>query len=58
MWTRKSEERSLDDLRMLHRVQYGLVNVRTNGELVLCATQTDSAEGWVIHAFKARPDKP
>ncbi|MDX1502041.1 MAG: hypothetical protein R3325_06730 [Thermoanaerobaculia bacterium] len=32
--------------------------VRTNGELVLCATQTDSAEGWVIHAFKARPDKP
>ena len=54
VWTRKTGRRKLDRARILDRVNYGLVNVRTDGELVMCATQTDAGGGWTTHAFPAR----
>lgn len=33
---------------------YGLVNVRTDGETILCATMDETGKGWVINKFKAR----
>lgn len=54
VWTRKSGRRSLNRARILDRVNYGLVNVRTDGEVILCATQTDAGGGWEMHAFSAR----
>ena len=39
---------------MMTRVHYGLVNVRTDGETVVCATIRETGEGWTVHAFNAR----
>jgi beta-lactamase superfamily II metal-dependent hydrolase len=35
-------------------VVYGLVNVRTDGETIVCATMNDARRGWNLHAFSAR----
>lgn len=35
-------------------IVYGLVNVRTDGETILCATMNDARRGWNIQAFPAR----
>lgn len=35
-------------------IVYGLVNVRTDGETILCATKNDARRGWNIHTFPAR----
>ncbi|MEX2124740.1 MAG: SH3 domain-containing protein [Woeseia sp.] len=57
VWTRKIGQQNLEKARILDRVNYGLVNVRTDGKLIMCATQRDSGGGWTIQAFKARfPD--
>jgi hypothetical protein len=54
VWTRKTGTKSLEKSRVLDRVHYGLVNVRTDGELIMCATQSDAGGGWKTHAFLAR----
>ena len=54
VWTRKTGQKALEGARVLDRVNYGLVNVRTDGELIMCATQKDSGGGWTVHAFTAR----
>ena len=36
---------------------YGLVNVRTDGKTIMCATMKETADGWSIHTFPARFDK-
>lgn len=54
VWTRKTGQKSLVRARVLDRVNYGLVNVRTDGGLIMCATQKDSGGGWTIHSFPAR----
>ena len=46
--------RSLKRLRMMESNIYGLVNVRTDGDLIMCASKRDSGENWTIHAFRAR----
>ncbi|MEM7529116.1 MAG: MBL fold metallo-hydrolase [Pseudomonadota bacterium] len=46
--------RSLRGLRMMESNVYGLVNVRTDGERVMCASKRDSGNRWTIHTFKAR----
>ncbi|AUP77386.1 ComEC/Rec2 family competence protein [Flavivirga eckloniae] len=40
--------------RILTKNHYGLVNVRTDGETIMCATMKESGEGWTIHTFPAR----
>ena len=40
--------------RIMTKLQYGLVNVRTDGNEIVCATMKESGEGWTIHKFNAR----
>ncbi len=40
--------------RIMEKNHYGLVNVRTDGDLVLCATLDETEEKWVSHTFPAR----
>jgi hypothetical protein len=35
-------------------VRYGLVNVRTDGNQIICATQREDGEGWTVRSFNAR----
>ena len=32
----------------------GLVNARTAGELIPCATTNETEEGWILHSLPAR----
>jgi beta-lactamase superfamily II metal-dependent hydrolase len=40
--------------RVMTKVHYGLVNVRTDGETIVCATMREAGGGWTVHSFKAR----
>ncbi|HKJ01502.1 MAG TPA: MBL fold metallo-hydrolase [Longimicrobiales bacterium] len=40
--------------RIMTRNHYGLVNVRTDGETILCATMREAGGGWTAHTFPAR----
>lgn len=40
--------------RVVHGVTYGLVNVRTDGERILCATLNEKEDRWEIESFAAR----
>ena len=40
--------------RIMEKNHYGLVNVRTDGELIMCATLDETEHKWVIHTFPAR----
>jgi hypothetical protein len=40
-------------MRVMEKNVYGLVNVRTDGELIMCASKRDDGEHWTIHAFAA-----
>lgn len=40
--------------RVMEKNVYGLVNVRTDGETIMCATKRDDGERWLIHHFNAR----
>lgn len=46
--------RSIFRSRLMTRVHYGLVNVRTDGETIVCATIRETGGGWTVHEFKAR----
>ncbi len=48
------KKRSLWRSRIMEKNHYGLVNVRTDGEVIMCATQDETAEDWLIHTFEAR----
>ena len=47
------DRKSLRRLRMMESNVYGLVNVRTDGELIMCASKRDSGDRWTIHWFDA-----
>ena len=40
--------------RIMGKNHYGLVNVRTDGEIILCATLDETEKKWVTHSFPAR----
>ncbi len=40
--------------RVMEKNHYGLVNVRTDGETVMCATMDETQEDWIVHTFPAR----
>jgi beta-lactamase superfamily II metal-dependent hydrolase len=40
--------------RIMEKNHYGLVNVRTDGETILCATLDETEQKWVTHSFPAR----
>ena len=52
------QRRSLWRSRILDKNHYGLVNVRTDGELIMCATMDETEDDWIIHSFKARAASP
>ncbi len=40
--------------RIMEKNHYGLVNVRTDGETIMCATLDETEKKWVTHCFPAR----
>ena len=40
--------------RILTKNHYGLVNIRTDGDTIMCATMKEAGGGWTVHTFKAR----
>ena len=46
--------RSMWRSRVMTKVHYGLVNVRTDGAKIMCATMRETGGGWTIHDFNAR----
>lgn len=48
------QRRPLWRSRILDRNHYGLVNVRNDGEIVMCATLDETEDDWLIHTFVAR----
>lgn len=46
--------RSLNGSRMVAGTVYGLVNVRTDGETILCATMNEARHTWQVQTVRAR----
>ncbi len=44
--------------RIMEKNHYGLVNVRTDGQTILCATMNETGEHWITHTFPARFQPP
>jgi beta-lactamase superfamily II metal-dependent hydrolase len=40
--------------RIMTKNHYGLVNARTDGRTIVCATMKESGDGWTVHSFPAR----
>ena len=53
-FTAKRATRRLKGAYLATGVRYGLVNVRTDGNQIICATQREDGEGWTVRSFKAR----
>lgn len=50
----KAAWKTLDKAFLLSGLVYGLVNVRTDGETILCATMNESDQSWQIKTLKSR----
>ena len=50
--SRKS--RTANQLYVVGGIVYGLVNVRTNGKKIICATLNENSAEWQVRTFKAR----
>src|SRR5690606_25751452 len=50
----RTESKSMDRLRVVSGIVYGLVNVRTDGSTILCATKNEGKQKWEIKKFKSR----
>lgn len=48
------KENSMDRLKVVDGIVYGLVNVRTDGEKILCATLNEGKEKWEVKSFNSR----
>jgi beta-lactamase superfamily II metal-dependent hydrolase len=48
------DTRSVWRSRVMTKTHYGLVNVRTDGHKIICATMRETGEGWTVHEFSAR----
>ncbi|GAA4435486.1 hypothetical protein GCM10023188_27520 [Pontibacter saemangeumensis] len=50
----KSKTKPLNKLRVIDGIVYGLVNIRTDGDKILCATLNESKQKWDIKTFSSR----
>lgn len=50
----KSKESVISRLRVVDGIVYGLVNVRTDGSKILCATLNEGKSKWEIKTFNSR----
>jgi hypothetical protein len=46
--------RSLDETFIVAGLIYGLVNVRTDGETILCATLNEKSNTWQVRKVRSR----
>ena len=53
LWAKNKEKRAWRS-RVMDKNHYGLVNVRTDGKTILCATLNETEKKWVCHSFPAR----
>jgi len=51
---RRAPTRNLDRAQIVSDLIYGLVNVRTDGERILCATRNEADLGWQIKTLRSR----
>lgn len=47
-------DRSLRGSHVVSGVVYGLVNVRTDGSTILCATRNETKNAWNVRTFDTR----
>lgn len=40
--------------RVMEKNHYGLVNIRTDGDTIICATLNETEQKWIVHSFPAR----
>ena len=50
----KRDSKSMRDAYVVTGLHYGLVNVRTNGDVIICATMKEMGGGWTVRSFNAR----
>ena len=50
----KKDEVKFEEAMVVGGLIYGLINVRTNGEKILCATLDESSSAWRIKTFNSR----
>ena len=50
----KDITKSMNRLKVVHGIVYGLVNVRTDGNKILCATLNEGKSKWEIKSFESR----
>jgi len=50
----EKKDRRLDGSYIVAGIVYGLVNVRTDGDLIVCATMNEAKKKWNIHTFRSR----
>lgn len=48
------KEKPLSELKVVDGIVYGLVNVRTDGENIICATLNEGKHKWEIKKFRSR----
>lgn len=50
----EKRSRSLAGAYVVSGIIYGLVNVRTDGETIMCATMNEAEKGWNVQVFEGR----
>ncbi|HEX6848568.1 MAG TPA: MBL fold metallo-hydrolase [Chitinophagaceae bacterium] len=50
----QKKEKTLDQLKVVDGIVYGLVNVRTDGQRIICATLNEGKHKWEIKEFSSR----
>ena len=50
----QTSPKSMNHLKVIDGIVYGLVNVRTDGKKILCATLNDGKSTWEIKSFNSR----
>lgn len=51
---KENQSKRLWRARVMQKTHYGLVNMRTDGETIMCATMNETESSWIIHTFPAR----
>lgn len=50
----RTRSKTIAASKIVAGLTYGLVNVRTNGEKILCATMNEKGDGWKIKSIQSR----
>lgn len=50
----QKKQRKLDKAYIVNGIVYGLVNVRTDGNKIICATLNEKSEEWEVKVFNSR----